>query len=168
MTANRRLKENGIKGRVIVILFLFLLLKSCVVKGNAMTCHIQGYGYEADRYLLAVSAKGNSRKADKHLYLGYELALGRPIDTLNGDLVELNRLRVNSLGVTAGGVVANKFTALYHSDASLPDTFHLFIGGLSANVYLLRIGDAKYHNVEPYLLGSVLKKLNNAGNETKR
>jgi hypothetical protein len=126
MTAKRRLEENGIKGGLIVILFLFLSLKLCVVKGEAMTFHSQEYGCVADRYLLADSARGNSRKTDKPLYLGYELALGKPIYTLNSDLAELNRLRVNNLGVTAGGVVANKFgklkgkAGLFYSDILMP------------------------------------------------
>ncbi len=159
MTAKRRLDENGIKGGLIVILFLFLSLKSCATK--AMTFDNQDYGCVADRYLLADSARGKSIKTDKPLYLGYELALGKPIYTLNSDLAELNRLRVNNLGVTAGGVVANKFgklkgkAGLFYSDASLPYTFDLFIGELSANAYLLRFGDAKYHNVEPYFIGSI-------------
>lgn len=157
MAVKRRLKENSIKGWIIVILFLFLSLKSCAVKGKAMTFRNQEYGYVA-RHLLADSDSG---KTNKPLYLGYELALGRPIYTLKSDLSELNHLRVNNFGASVGGVVANKFVnlkgnaGLYYSDASLPYSFDLFTAGVSANVYLLRIGDARYHTVEPYFIGSI-------------
>lgn len=39
MTAKRRLGEDSIEGWLIFILFLFLSLKSCVVKGQAMAYH---------------------------------------------------------------------------------------------------------------------------------
>lgn len=158
MTTKRRLKDNGIKVWVFVILFLFLSLKSCVVKGETMAFHSQEYGYGAHRSLLTDSA---GEKTEKLLYLGYELALGRPIYTLKSDLSELNNLRVSNLGVIVGGVAANKFGklkvngGLYYSDASLPYSFDLFTAGLSANVYLLRIGNPKYHTVEPYFICGV-------------
>jgi hypothetical protein len=158
MTAKSRLEGNSIKGWLIVILFLFLSLKSCVVKGQALPSGIKEYGYTADPYLLTDSV---SKKTDKPLYLGYELALGRPIYTLKSNLSELNHLPVSNLGVTAGGIAANKFgklkvnAGLYYSDASLPYSFDLFTGGVSANVYLLRIGNPKYHTIEPYFIGSI-------------
>lgn len=158
MTAKRRLEENSIKGWLIVIFFLFLSLKSCVVKGVAMTFHNQEYGYAPDRYMPADSA---SEKTGTPLYLGYELALGRPIYTLKSDLSELNHLRVSNLGVIVGGVVANKFgklkgnAGLYYSDASLPYSFDLFTMGLSANVYLLRFRDARYRPLQPYFAGGI-------------
>ncbi|MGE0590244.1 MAG: hypothetical protein AB7O48_16815 [Cyclobacteriaceae bacterium] len=158
MTAKRRLEENSIKGLLIVILFLFLSLKSCVAMGQTMAFPDQEYGYTEDRYLLSDST---IEKTGNPLYLGYELALGRPIYTLKSDLTELNQLRVSNLGVIVGGVVANKFgklkanAGLFYSDASLPYSFDLFTGGLSANVYLLRIGNQKYRSVEPYFIASV-------------
>jgi len=158
MTTKRRLEENSIKGLMMVILFLFLSLKSCVVKGQTLPPSIKEYGYTTDRFQLTDSA---SKKKDKPLCLGYELALGRPIYTLKSNLSELNHFRVSNLGVTAGGVAANKFgklkvnAGLYYSDASLPYSFDLFTGGLSANVYLLRIGNPKYHTIEPYIIGGI-------------
>ncbi len=163
MSAKRRLEDNSIKGLIIVILFLFLSLKSCLVKGQTKTSPNQEPGYAEDRYLLADSAGSNSEKNDKPLYLGYELALGRPGYTLKSDLTELNHLRVNNLGVIVGGVVANKYgklkgnAGLYYSDASLPYSFDLFTAGVSAHVYLLRIGGAKYHTVEPYFIGGIFQ-----------
>jgi hypothetical protein len=157
MTAKRRLEDNSIKVWLIVILFLFLSLKSCVATGNPMTFCNQD-NHPADRYLLGDST---NKKTGNPLYLGYELALGRPIYTLKSDLTELNHLRVGNLGVMAGGVLANRFgklkvnAGLYYSDASVPYNFDLFTGGVAANVYLLRIGDAKYHTVEPYLMAGI-------------
>jgi hypothetical protein len=161
MTAKGRLEENSIKGCVIVILFLFLSLKSCVVKGETLTFHNKEYGDATDRYLLTDSVR---KKTGKPLYLGYELALGTPVYTLKSDLTELNHLRVSNLGVIVGGVAANKFGklkvngGLYYSDASLPYSFDLYTVGLSANVYLLRMGNAKYHTVEPYFVGSITQQ----------
>src|SRR5687768_3177659 len=134
MTAKGKLEENSIKGCLIVILFLFLSLKSCIAKGDTMTFHNQEYGYETHRYLLNDSA---SKKTDKPLYLGYELALGTPAYTLKSDLSQLNHLRVSNLGVIVGGVAGNKFgklkvnAGLYYSNASLPYSFDLFTGSLS-------------------------------------
>lgn len=161
MTAKKGPEENIIKGWVVVILFLFPSLRSGVVMGQSMTFHSQEYGCEADQYLLTDSAGSTGGKTKNPLYLGYELALGRPIYTLNSDLTDLDNLRVNNLGVIVGGVVANKSgklkgnAGLYYSDASLPSSFDLLTGGISANVYLLRIGDAKYRTVEPYFIGSI-------------
>lgn len=158
MTAKRRLEENSIKGWLIVILFLFLSLKSC---GQSKTSYGRENGYEASGYTLADSV---IEKTDKPLYLGYELALGTPVYTLKSDLTELNNLRVSNLGVIVGGVAANKFgklkvnAGLYYSDASLPYSFDLFTGGVSANVYLLRIGNARYRTVEPYFVGSITQQ----------
>lgn len=158
MTAKRRLEGNSIKGMVIVILFLFLSLKSCLVKGKALPASIKEYGYTADPHLLTDSA---SKKPNKPFYLGYELALARPIYTLKSNISELDRLRVGNLGVIVGGVAANKFgklnvhAGMYYSDASLPYSFDLFTGGLSVSMYLLRVGIPKYHTVEPYIIGGI-------------
>ena len=160
MTAKGELEGNSIKGWLIIILFLFLSLKSFVVKGKTMAFPNQEYGH-ADRYLLTDTARA---KTDKPLYLGYELALGTPVYTLKSDLVQLNDLHVSNLGIIVGGVAANKFgklkfnAGLYYSNASLPYSFDLFTGGLSANVYLLRIGDPKYHTVEPYFVGGMAQQ----------
>ena len=158
MTAKRRLEENSIKGWLIVILFLLLSLKWCVVKGETMTFHHQEYGYGADWYLMADST---SEKINRPIYLGFELAIGAPVYTLKSDLTALNHLRVSNLGASAGGIVANKFgklrvnAGLYYSDATIPYSFDLLTAGVSANVYLLRIGDARYHTVEPYFIGGI-------------
>jgi hypothetical protein len=160
MTAKKRLEENSIWRWLSVILFLFLSLKSRKAQCETATFHKQEYGHAAEeRHLLADTVV--RLKRDKPLYLGYELALGTPAYTLKSDLSEFDRLRVTNLGVVVGGVIATtlgKLTGsagLYYSDASLPYSFDLFTGGLSANVYLLRLGKARYHTVEPYFLGGI-------------
>lgn len=158
MTAKRRLKDNCIKVGLMVILFLFLSLKSCVAKGETITFYHSKYGYVANQHLLADSA---GEKTGKSLYLGYELALSRPMYTLKSDLGELNHLRVGSVGAIVGGVLANKIgklkgnAGLYYSDATLPYSFDLLTATLSANVYLLRIANPRYHTMEPYFVGSI-------------
>ncbi|MBL0744449.1 hypothetical protein [Chryseolinea lacunae] len=158
MTAKRRLEGDSLTRWLIAILCLFLSFKSCVVKGQAPTTTIKEYGYTAESYLQTDSV---SKRTNKPVYLGYELALGRPIYTLKSNLTELNHLRVSNLGVIVGGVVANTFgklkvnAGLYYSDASLPYSFDLFTGGLSAHAYLLRISSPKHHTVEPYFIGGI-------------
>lgn len=158
MTTKRRLQENSIKGCLIVILLLFLSLKSCVVKAETMMFHHHEHEYSSNFSLRADSAR---EKTDQPVYLGYELALGRPIYTLTSDLRELDHLRVGNVGVIVGGVAANKVgklkvnAGMYYSDGSLPYTFDLSTAGVSANVYLLRIRDSKYHTAEPYFIGNI-------------
>lgn len=161
MTAKRRLAENSIKGWLIVILFLFLSLKSCMAKGQRLPTGLRKYGYARDLFQPTDSA---TNRTNKRLYLGYELALGAPVYTLKSDLAQLNHLRVSNLGLIVGGMAANKFgklkvnAGLYYSDSSVPYSFDLFTGGLSANVYLLRIGSVKHHTIEPYFVGGVTQQ----------
>lgn len=154
MTAKRRFRDNTIKGWMIVILFLFLSLKSCLVNGQSTT----SLRYSTDRQPPIDTV---TDKTDNPLYLGYELALGTPIYTLKSDLGELNHLRVGNLGIIAGGVIANRFgklranVGMYYSDDNVPYSFDLFTGEIAANAYLLRIVHPKFHTVEPYFTGSI-------------
>ncbi|MCD9018208.1 hypothetical protein [Parachryseolinea silvisoli] len=159
MTAKKRLEENSIWRWLFVILFLFLSLKSRKAQCETLKFHTQEYGHAAEgRHPLADTV---GVKSDKPLYLGYEFVLGTSVYTLKSDLSKLNRLRVTNLGVAVGGVLANKFgkirgsAGLYYSDPSLSYSFDLFTGALSTNVYLLRMGKARYHTVEPYFLGGI-------------
>lgn len=161
MTAKKRLQANSIKGWLIVILFLFLSLKSCVIRGQALTLDNQEQGYTASGH---VPADSTGEKGANPVYLGYELGVGTATYTLKSDLTQLNNLRVGNLGFIVGGVVANEFGKLkgnagfYYSDASVPYSFDLFTARLSANVYLLRLGGAQYHTVEPYFVGSIAQQ----------
>lgn len=161
MTAKGRLEENSIKGCLFVILFLVLSLKSCAVNGQTLPANIKEYGYGTDRYLSADSSCNNSGETDKPLYLGYEVSVGNNSNTLKSDIPQLNNLRVSYFGGTAGGVLANQLgkvkanVGLYYSEASTPYTFDLLSGNISANLYLLRLRQIKYHTLEPYIVGAV-------------
>jgi hypothetical protein len=161
MTSKRRLKDNSIKALLIVVLFLFLSFNSCVVNGQIRPADSREFGYVTDRYVLTDSTWDNREETDRPLYVGFEVSLGHSSYTLQSDIPQLSNLMVSYFGGAAGGVLANQLgklkanIGLYYSDASAPYTFDLLTGNVSANLYLLRIRQVKYHTLEPYLVGGV-------------
>lgn len=161
MITKGRLEENSIKGCLFVILFLFLSLKSCGVNGQTIPASIKESGDVANRYLLVDSIYNKSGETDRPLYMGYEVGLGYNSYTLESDIPQLNNLSVSFFGGTAGGVLGNQLgklkanVGLYYSDDSVPYTFDNLTGNISANLYLLRIRQIKYHTLEAYMVGGV-------------
>lgn len=149
MTPKEPLKANCTTAYSIIILFFFLSLSSGAVKGENITTPGKKDNPAADTVFA---------EPDKPLYLGYQIALGTVAYTFNSDLTELHNLRVNNYGATLGAVAGNKFgklkanAGLYYADASLPYSFDLYTGALSANVYLLRLRNPRYHSIEPYFI----------------
>lgn len=122
-----RFNDNVFRGLILLALFFSLLLKSCAADAQRLT------------------------------YLGYELAASAPSHRLSSNIPQLQDLKIAYTGLRIGGVMAThwakyKATAgLHYSNASVPHSFDLLTAGLSAQVYLLRMGKVKRpHSFEPY------------------
>jgi|GEM_PF-1180557 len=165
--------NNIIKGLIIVVLFIVLLLTSLNSQAQTRTAGSERPRTENARTARTTSAPlanpeyqsiehaDSLRRATRLLYVGIEGNFGYTSHTLHSDIPQLNKLRVSYIGGTIGGVLASERGKLkanagpYYSEGSVPYTFNLLVGNLSANLYLLRIGRIRYHTVEPYLIGEV-------------
>lgn len=173
MTRDRYV-NNVIKGLILVVLFIVLLLTSFnsraqtgtfgsdrIHKDKTRTAWVMSDSLLSYQKYRLTEQYDSLRGANKLLYLGIEGSFGYTYYELSSDISRLNKLRVSYLGGTVGGVMANprgKLKAnvgLYYSDASTPYTFDLLTGNLSANLYLLRMGQIRYHTLEPYVTGGV-------------
>ncbi len=90
------------------------------------------------------------------VYRGFEIALGFPSYTLQSSIPQLNHLQTTFIGSTLGGVFANQIgkvkanVGMFYSGSSVPYTIDMLQGGVSANLYLLRLKQIKFHSIEPY------------------
>ncbi|MBS1506546.1 MAG: hypothetical protein JSS79_07870 [Bacteroidetes bacterium] len=155
-----RMNENGIKGMIILAMFIVLSLKSCMLRA-------QSFSREAiDRkiYQRVRAWEDSVKKAKPHqkpVYLGGELSLAFPQSDLKSKISQLNGLRMSYIGTNLAGVMGNAIgklkaqAGLYYSEPSVPYTMTMLQGGLSASVYPLRLKNRTYHRFEPYLQAGV-------------
>jgi hypothetical protein len=155
-----RMRENGIKGMIILAMFIVLSLKSCMLRAQSSSREL------IDRKIyLRVQAWEDSMKNlkphKKSVYLGGELSLAFPQSNLKSKISQLNGLRMSYIGTNLGGVLANAIgkikanVGMYYSEPSVPYTMNMLQGGVSANVYPLRLKNRTYHRFEPYVQAGV-------------
>lgn len=91
-----------------------------------------------------------------YTYFGYEISVGAQYQTFTSQLQQIHNLPVTELGARAGVRIANTigalraFAGLHYADANVPYTIDMLEGGLSSQVYLLRLNKRAYHTLEPY------------------
>ncbi len=160
----QRLRDNSIKGLILLNILIIFSVKSCIV--NAQTFR------EAKDHIIRERVKIwedsiAKLKAKKPLYIGGEVAFTSLQSTLISSVDRLNGLHTSFLGTRISAVVANErgkirvSGGMYYSSPSMPYTLDIMRGGLSANLYLLRLRTIKYHTIEPYvILGITRQQLN--------
>ncbi len=105
--------------------------------------------------------KINFARPQNPVYIGYEIAVGVPVLYLKSNIRNLQGLCVPFIGGKIGSVISNEkgklkgYAGLYYSDSSVPFDFDLLEGGMSANVYVLRLKQGKYHTIEPYIVADI-------------
>jgi hypothetical protein len=155
------MRENGIKGLIILTMFIVLSLKSCMLRAQSTTSR-----EVLDRkiYLKVQAWEDSVKNLKPHkapVYLGGELSLAFPQSDLKSKISQLNGLRMSYIGTNLGGVLANDIgklkanVGMYYSEPSVPYTMSMLQGGLSASVYPLRLNGKKYHTFEPYVLAGI-------------
>jgi hypothetical protein len=132
-------KENRVNGLVFLVLGLSILSLTAAVGQSPQP----GFNdrQEPSKYPV---------------YRGFEIALGFPTYTLQSNIPQLDHLQATFIGSTLGGVLANQVgkvkanIGVYYSGSSVPYTIDMLQGGISGNLYLLRLNQVKFHLVEPY------------------
>lgn len=126
-----RFNDNIFKGILLFVLFLSLLLKSCTAEAQ-----------------------------DQTRYFGYEISGSIQSNKVSSNIPQLQNIRIPYAGMRVGGLIATpsvKYKAtvgLHYSSASLPYSFDLLTGSVTAQAYLLRMnGIKRVHTFEPYIIG---------------
>lgn len=95
-------------------------------------------------------------------YFGYEISINVQYHRLESTIPQLQNLQVNKQGGAFGIKIGNKYAALRahaglaYSGASVKYSINMMEGGVSSNIYLLRIKNGTPHTFEPYALMSVV------------
>ena len=142
--------------RTLKVLFVLVLLTGLVLQ-----CDIAQA--QAHSNVDSIGAIENEKLArpKNPVYIGYEIATGVPALNFKSDISKLQTLHVPFAGGKIGGIISNSrgklkgYAGLYYSDCSVPVDFDLLEGGMSANIYVLRLKEIKYHTVEPYLIADL-------------
>lgn len=150
-----RMRENGIKGMIILAMFIVLSLKSCMLRAQSSREML-----DRKIYLRVQAWEDSVKKVKPHhkpVYLGGELSLAFPQSDLKSKISQLNGLRMSYIGTNLAGVMGNAIGKLkaqvgaYYSEPSVPYTMSMLQGGVSASVYPLRLKNRTYHRFEPYV-----------------
>jgi len=149
-----RLKYNSVKGLMLFCLFAIMSLKSCMVSAQSSRKQLDEL-ISRKAKAWDDSIKGLKLKKQP-LYMGAELSMAVPQYILKSRVAALDGLRVNYLGTNIGGVIGNPIgklkanVGMYYSEPSVPYTMEMLQGGISGNIYLLRLKKIQYHSFEPY------------------
>lgn len=100
-------------------------------------------------------------RIEKPIYFGYEIGVGAEFQNLTSDIPQLQHLALHMEGATVGIKLANTRGAiramggLFYSGGNVPRTIDMLKGGVSGNLYLLRLKEVVYRTFEPYALVSL-------------
>jgi hypothetical protein len=159
-----KLKQRIVLGIVKIVPALmtyFFSIQSCLAQANHehdQVIHSKVVSWEDSLSRL--------KPRNRPVYLGFDVSMGAPQYRIASNIDVLNDLHVSYFGGMAGGVIANPIgkiksgIGIYYSGENVPYTFDLITANISANLYLLRIKQVRYHTVEPYLVGSASQMKN--------
>lgn len=134
MTVSSRIEDNGFKGTLILILFIVLSIKSCMV-------HAQSF---VPKY-----------------YKGLEADYGVRVIQINSNIPALGNMKAVQEGGSAGVVFGNdkikaKFRAgFYYSNADAARTINLFETEIVTNIYPLQLIPNFNGKVQPYVVSGI-------------
>mgnify|MGYP001592233335 CR=1 FL=1 len=111
---------------------------------------------------IAVAKPGPRAYHGQPTYFGYEIGLVSQHYVLESNIQQLQQLHVSNDGVKLGIKWANtraafrSHVAAYYAGSSMPYSINMLEGGMSGNLYLLRMQQKVVsHKFEPYALLSV-------------
>jgi len=132
------IKRKSIRGIMLGLLIILVGAKSCIVKAQS---------------------------ANSRTYYGYGLSLSIPQQEISSNIPQLNGLKVTFVGCNVGGMIANTIGQLkvnmgmYYSGSSSPYEIDMIRGGVTGNIYLLRLNKIKVaHLFEPYAVLGVSRQ----------
>ncbi len=147
-------KNNSIKGLMLVVLFTLISVKLFIVSAQPLMDPLAAKFREKVRIGEDSVSRPKPRKYP--VYKGGELSLSFPQSVLKSKIAQLDGLRASYIGTNVGGLISNAIgklkanAGMYYSEPSVPYTMEMFQGSVSANAYLLRLKNVKYHTLEPY------------------
>lgn len=132
------IKNKSIRGIMLGLLIIMVGAKSCIVRAQS---------------------------ANHYTYYGYGLSLSVPQQQISSNIPQINGLKVTFIGCNVGGMIANTVGKLkvnmgiFYSGSSSPYEIDMIRGGVTGNIYLLRLGKVKEaHLFEPYAVVGVTQQ----------